>query len=249
MSEITIECKNVTKTFGKGAAEVKVLRGINLTAHENEFIMLMGPSGSGKTTLISVIGGLLNQNSGECVVLGKPINQLPEEEKCKFRGKNIGFLFQYFNLVPTLNAIENAAIPLILNGHNRKQAFEKAAKLLTLIGLEEQLYSTPTNMSGGQQQRVAIARACIHKPKIILCDEPTSFLDHERGQKTMELLQQIKTENKCTLIVVTHDPRILGFADRILEIDDGVLKPEKSQLSKSSQTPQALDSDQKKLNP
>jgi len=244
MSEITIDCKNITKTFGQGTAEVKVLRGINLTAHENELIMLMGPSGSGKTTLISIIGGLLNQNSGDCTVLGKSINQLSEEEKTKFRGKNIGFLFQYFNLVPTLTAIENAAIPLILNGVNRQQAFEEAAKLLTSVGLEEQLYSTPSNMSGGQQQRVAIARACIHKPKIILCDEPTSFLDHERGKKTLELLQQIKNDTKCTLIVVTHDPRILEFADRILEIDDGVIKPEQSQPSKSSQAP---DNNQKKL--
>ena len=124
---------------------------------------------------------------------------------------------------------------------------EEAAKFLTMVGLEEQLYSLPSNISGGQQQRVAIARACIHKPKIILCDEPTSFLDHERGKKTMELLQQIKTENKCTLIVVTHDPRILEFADRILEIDDGIIKPEQSRPSKSS--PQGLDSNQKKLNP
>jgi len=246
MSEITIECKKVTKTFGQGTSEVSVLRGVDLVAHENELIMLMGPSGSGKTTLISIIGGLLNQNSGDCTVLGKSINQLPEEEKTKFRGKNIGFLFQYFNLVPTLTAVENAAIPLILNGVNRNQAMEEAAKLLTLVGLEEQLYSTPNNISGGQQQRVAIARACIHKPKIILCDEPTSFLDHERGKKTLELLQQIKTENKCTLIVVTHDPRILEYADRILEIDDGVIKPEKSQPPKS---PQALDNTQKKLNP
>ncbi len=224
MDQITIECKNIAKTFGKGETEVQPLRGINLVAHENEIIMLMGPSGSGKTTLISIIGGILQQSSGECVVLGKPINSLAEEEKTKFRGQNIGFMFQYFNLVPTLNALENAAIPLMLNGIPRAQAMEETKKFLQTVGLEKLVYQKPSNISGGEQQRVALTRACIHHPKIILCDEPTSFLDHERGKQIMELLQKIKTENKCTLIVVTHDPRILGFADRIIEIEDGMLK-------------------------
>lgn len=224
MDQITIECKDITKRFGKEETEIQPLRGINLVAHENEIIMLMGPSGSGKTTLISIIGGILQQTSGECFILGKPINSLAEQEKTKFRGQNIGFMFQYFNLIPTLNALENASIPLILNGYPRMQAMDEAKKLLQAVGLEKLIYRVPSDLSGGEQQRVSLVRACIHHPKIILCDEPTSFLDHERGKQIMELLQKIKTDNKCTLIVVTHDPRILGFADRIIEIEDGMLK-------------------------
>lgn len=221
MNQITIECKNIKKSFGQGETIVKTLRGIDLVVHENEMVMLMGPSGSGKTTLISIIGGILNQDEGECLILNKPINSLNSYEKTKFRGKNIGFMYQYFNLVPTLTALENASIPLLLNGYTRKEATDKTAELLESMGLERQIYRIPSDLSGGEQQRVAIARACIHQPKIILCDEPTSFLDHELGQKIMQLLVDIKNKNDCTIIVVTHDPRILDFADRILEIEDG----------------------------
>jgi len=224
MKNITIECKHITKHFGSGPTEVNTLRGIDMVAYEGEMIMLMGPSGSGKTTLISIIGGILQQDSGESLVLNHEINSMPEEEKTIFRGANIGFMFQSFNLVPTLTAIENAAIPLLLNKHTRMQAMDTASQLLLSMGLDQQRYRNPSNISGGEQQRVAIARACIHKPKIILCDEPTSFLDHDQGKKIMQLLETIKVETNCTLIVVTHDPRILDFADRILEIEDGFIK-------------------------
>lgn len=224
MSQVAIVCNNISRSFRQGEKTIVALRNVDFTAYQNEMIMLMGPSGSGKTTLISIIGGLLQQTSGECFIFDKPINNLPEREKIIFRGQTFGFLFQYFNLVPTLNALENAAIPLLLNGYDRAKAMEESSRLLLSIGLDIQRYSIPNNLSGGEQQRVSLARACIHKPKIILCDEPTSFLDHERGKQIMELLQKIKNENNCTLIVVTHDPRILGFADRILEIEDGILK-------------------------
>lgn len=224
MNQVAIECTNISRSFGQAEKAVLALRSINFIGYENEMIMLMGPSGSGKTTLISIIGGILQPTSGECLVFDKPINSLPEGEKIKFRGRTIGFLFQYFSLVPTLNAIENAAIPLLLNGWDRDKALEESSRLLLSIGLDKQRYSIPRNLSGGEQQRVSIARACIHKPRIILCDEPTSFLDHERGNQIMQLLQTIKNENHCTLIVVTHDQRILNFADRILEIEDGILK-------------------------
>lgn len=222
MDQVTIELNKLTKGYGKG--EALVLRGITAQLFENELVLLMGPSGSGKSTLISIIGGILNQDAGDCLVLGKPINQLPDAEKTKFRGKNIGFLFQNLNLIPTLTAIENTALPLMLNGVESTKAYEQAAELLLAMGLDKQRYNKPSDLSGGEQQRVAIARACIHRPKIILCDEPTSFLDHERGKKVMELLRQIKNENKCTLIVVTHDPRILEFADRIIKIEDGIIE-------------------------
>jgi putative ABC transport system ATP-binding protein len=234
MSQITIVCKNISRSYGKGEKIVQALRSIDLVAYENELIMLMGPSGSGKTTLISIIGGILKPTSGECLVLDKPINNLPEKEKTKFRGNTIGFLFQAFNLVPTLTAIENAAIPLLLNGWDRKKAMEESSRVLLSVGLDKQRFNIPSDLSGGEQQRVAIVRSCIHKPRIILCDEPTSFLDHQRGKQIMELLQAIKNENHCTLIVVTHDPRILNFADRILEIEDGFLKEQSNKLTYSN---------------
>lgn len=224
MSKITIECKKITKSFGQGDIRVETLKGIDLVAHEREMIMLMGPSGSGKTTLISIIGGILQQDSGECLILGTAINSLQGEEKTKFRGRSIGFMFQYFSLVPTLTAIENVSIPLMLNGYDRQEIMDRSSALLQKMGLEAHRYRVPSELSGGEQQRVAIARACIHRPPIILCDEPTSFLDHERGEKIMGLLQEIKNENNCTIIVVTHDPRILHHADRILVIEDGMIK-------------------------
>jgi len=223
MNRVTIECKNIVKTFGPPERAVIALKNATFIAHEREMIMLMGPSGSGKTTLISIIGGILHQDSGECLVLGTALNSLPQAEKTAFRGKNIGFLFQTFNLVPTLNAIENAAIPLLLNGVERAEAFARSAELLGALGLDAQRNRKPADLSGGEQQRVAIARGCIHRPSIILCDEPTSFLDHERGRKIMELLVTIKNETNCTIIVVTHDPRILEFADRIMAIEDGAI--------------------------
>jgi putative ABC transport system ATP-binding protein len=231
MSTITIECKDITMHFGSGETKVEALRGINFVGHENELILLMGPSGSGKTTLISIIGGLLRQSTGECLVLNKSINKLPEHEKTKFRGVNVGFLFQYFTLVPTLTPIENVSIPMILNGHSRKKALEEAQNILEKVDLGDHLHRVIGTLSGGEQQRVAMARACIHRPRIILCDEPTSFLDHERGRRVMVLLREIQKETNCTLIVVTHDPRILEFADTILEIEDGVIKTRNSNHS------------------
>ena len=219
----TVVCTQLSKSFGEGEHKVWPLKDIDFVAQEEEMIMLMGPSGSGKTTLLSIIGGIAHQTGGECLVLGKPINDLPVEERTLFRGNNIGFLFQHFNLVPTLTAVENAALPLILTGMDREEAFMQAEQFLTEFGLDKQRYRIPDRLSGGEQQRVALARACIHRPKLLLCDEPTSFLDRVRGQQIMELLSQIKRENRCTIIVVTHDPRILSFADRILEIEDGEL--------------------------
>lgn len=220
----TIVCDHISKHFGEGAYRVDPLIDVNFTAHKREMTMLMGPSGSGKTTLLSIIGGILSPSSGQCYVLDKDIFQMPEDERTQFRGTSIGFLFQHFNLVPTLNAIENAALPLLFSGIERKQAFDKAEEFLSKFGLDHQRYRVPDKLSGGEQQRVALARACIHNPKILLCDEPTSFLDRRRGLQIMELLTDIKVTQECTIVVVTHDPRILQFADRILEIEDGNLK-------------------------
>ncbi len=225
MNSITIACKNISKHFNEGAARVDTLKDITFTASENELIMLMGPSGSGKTTLLSILGGILTPSSGTCSILGKDLYVMSEDERTFFRGKYIGFLFQQFNLVPTLNAIENTALPLLIAGMDRQEAFKKAEDYLARFGLEGQRYRIPDELSGGEQQRIALARATIHEPRIILCDEPTSFLDRTRGNQIMQLLVESKNSLKSTIIVVTHDPRILSFADRILEIEDGKLEP------------------------
>ncbi len=224
MKNPTIQCKNVTKYFGQGRTRFDVLKKVSFSVYERELVLLMGPSGSGKSTLLSIIGGILHQDSGECLVLDTSINDLPHEQKTSFRGEHVGFLFQSFNLIPTISNIENASLPLLLNGLAQENAFKKAEHELEQMGLKEQMFRKPTVLSGGEQQRVAIVRSYIHRPKIILCDEPTSYLDLERGTKVMKLLQEIKNQNHCTVIVVTHDPRILHFADRILNIEDGVLK-------------------------
>lgn len=181
----------------------------------------MGPSGSGKTTLISIIGGILTQDSGECIVDNVDLKQLSDKEKTHFRGSHIGFVFQTFNLIPALRIEENIAIPLILNGLPRKKAYEKAKEVLKEFNIEEKIGSYPRDLSGGQQQRVAIARAVVHNPELIVCDEPTSFLDHENGMRIMELLKGMTTKKGLTLIVVTHDPRITQFADKIDHLEDG----------------------------
>jgi putative ABC transport system ATP-binding protein len=216
-----VRCEQITKTFGTKQTRVEALRGVDMTLLEREILMICGPSGSGKTTLLSIIASILHPDSGRCDVLGTPINALSEEEKTIFRGKNIGFVFQAFNLIPMLTAQENTAIPLLIQGINRKEALERAKILLEKLGLSDKIHRKPSELSGGEQQRVSIARGCIHQPKVILCDEPTSLLDHKTGSKVLEILIQLQEETKCSLIIVTHDQRILSYADRIIEIEDG----------------------------
>ncbi len=224
MKKVTIECRSLLKTFETGDEKTVVLKNINFTAHENEINMLMGPSGSGKSTLLSIIAGLIKQDGGDCLVLGTSINDLPEQEKTIFRGKNIGFVFQHINLIPTLSITQNVIIPLLLQGIPFTIALEKAESLLISFGLKRHLNAFPSRLSGGEQQRVSIARACIHNPSIILCDEPTSFLDLDRGQKIMDLLKKIKEDQNATIIIVTHDPRIRSYADSVFILDDGKIE-------------------------
>jgi putative ABC transport system ATP-binding protein len=168
-----------------------------------------------------VIAGVLDRDEGECSVLGQDYARMGSGAKAKFRGRNIGFVFQQFNLIPTLTIAENAAVPLMINGVSRGEAVKQASEILDQVGLGKRLKDTPNRLSGGQQQRVAIARALVHKPRIIVCDEPTSALDHETGQLVMELLRSVAARNDLSLIVVTHDQRIFEFADRIASMDDG----------------------------
>src|SRR5258706_16159535 len=218
---LAIQCRNVVKTYGAGGSQVYALRGINLEVRPGELMMLVGPSGCGKTTLISVIAGILNQDSGECTVYGNDLHAMSQHDRTKYRGKSIGFVFQAFNLLPTLTAAENAAIPLLVNGVRRRDALGRARAMLAKVGLGDRTHSLPNEMSGGQQQRVAIARALVHDPKLIVCDEPTSALDHETGHRVMELLREVALKENRSLVIVTHDARIFEFADRIANMDDG----------------------------
>ncbi len=211
----------MTKTYGAGQAKVTALRGIDLDVSAGELMMLVGPSGCGKTTLISVIAGILNQDEGDCTVFDHDFSRMSQRDKTRYRGQTIGFVFQQFNLLPTLTAVENASVPLLINGVKRREAMDRAADMLKLVGLGERTKSLPNQLSGGQQQRVAIARALVHSPKLIVCDEPTSALDHETGHKIMELLREVALAEGRALVIVTHDARIFEFADRIARMDDG----------------------------
>ncbi len=218
---LAVRCSGITKHYGVGEAQVLALRGIDLDVRAGELLMLVGPSGCGKTTLISVIAGILDQDEGSCMLFGRDIKQFSQEERVSYRGKNIGFVFQSFNLIPTLTAAENVAIPLLINGMKMDAALVEARERLREVSLEGREESLPTQLSGGQQQRVAIARALVHKPKLVVCDEPTSALDGETGRKVMEVLKQLAVGSDRALVIVTHDSRIYDFADRIAHMEDG----------------------------
>jgi len=216
-----VTCQGITKWFGSGDAKVQALRGLDLDIGMGEMAMLVGPSGCGKTTLISIIAGLLNATEGELEVLGTRPAQLSQREQIAFRRTNLGFVFQQFNLLPTLTAAENVAVPLFVAGVPRRHAVEQASELLDELGLGDRLSYLPSDLSGGQQQRVAIARALIHNPRLIVCDEPTSALDAKTGHMVMELFSEVAVRPDRAVIVVTHDSRIFEFADTITHMEDG----------------------------
>jgi putative ABC transport system ATP-binding protein len=212
---------NVTKTFATGQARVQALRGVDLNVRTGELLMLVGPSGCGKTTLISVIAGILNHDEGDCIVFGENLKDMAQGKKTLFRGANVGFVFQAYNLIPSLTVTENVAVPLLITGTSRKEALARAIEILERINLGDKLNALPGTLSGGQQQRVAIARALVHSPRLIVCDEPTSALDADTGRLVMEVLRNTALSSDRAIIVVTHDNRIFNFADRIARMDDG----------------------------
>jgi putative ABC transport system ATP-binding protein len=216
-----VDCRAVEKDFGRGEASIRALRGVDLQVPLGKLTMLVGPSGCGKTTLLSVIAGVLNSTAGEVEVLGERIDTLPGDRLVEFRRMNLGFVFQQFNLLPSLTAAENAAVPLLVSGLNRRRAIERAAALLDRLGIGDRIHAHPSELSGGQQQRVAFARALVHEPRLIVCDEPTSALDAETGHQVMELLASLAVRRDRAVIVVTHDSRVFEFADRIARMDDG----------------------------
>jgi putative ABC transport system ATP-binding protein len=223
MSTHAVVCNQIVKSFGSGEDAVQVLRGIDLEVPAGEMTFLVGPSGCGKTTLLSVIAGLLNPSQGDLHVLGTPLHQLKSSQAVEFRRVNLGFVFQQFNLLPSLTAAENAAVPLLAAKWPLRKAVDKAKELLNDLGLSARANAYPNQLSGGQQQRVAFARALIHEPRLIVCDEPTSALDEQTGHYVMELLRKIAVRPERAVLVVTHDNRIFNFADRIAHMNDGLV--------------------------
>lgn len=221
--KLAIHVRNLTKHFGEGHTRIQVLKEVDFDTKVGELMMIMGPSGSGKTTLLSVIAGTLRADSGEIDVFNSEIHKMNEKEKTEFRRKNVGFIFQQFNLIPTIDILDNVIVPLLLNGISLKEARKKGMAILETVGLKDRFKERPSKLSGGEQQRVAVARALIHEPKLIICDEPTSQLDAMRGAEIMELVADLaKRENRCG-VVVTHDPRIMSYADRVAKMEDGVV--------------------------
>ncbi len=218
---LAVRCRGVQKHFGEGDSRVDVLRSVNFDVAPGRLTFLVGPSGCGKTTLSSVIAGLLDTTGGEVELFGQNTEQLAPEERILFRRRNVGFVFQQYNLLPALTAAENAAVPLLAAGVKRREAVDRAKHLLASLGLESRLDSYPRTLSGGQQQRVALARALIHEPRLIVCDEPTAALDHATGEAVMELLASSAVHPERAVIVVTHDSRVFRFADAIAHMDDG----------------------------
>ncbi|HEX9371987.1 MAG TPA: ABC transporter ATP-binding protein [Roseiflexaceae bacterium] len=219
--QYAVRARGISKWFGESEARIHALRRLDLDIGMGELAMLVGPSGCGKTTLISVVAGLLDASEGDLEVLGEQPGRMAASQRILFRRRNLGFVFQQFNLLPALSAAENVAVPLFVAGWKRKPAVEKAAELLAGLGLAERIHALPSQLSGGQQQRVAMARALIHDPRLVVCDEPTSALDAHAGHKVMELLTEIAVRPDRAVIVVTHDSRVLDFADSIAHMEDG----------------------------
>ena len=218
---VAVRCQRVVKSYGAGDNRVMALRGVDLEVYQGELLMLVGPSGCGKTSLISVIAALLESDDGDCRLLDADVQHMTPPSRTVFRGRHVGFVFQAFNLLPTISALDNVAVPLLIHGVARRQAEARAMAMLARVGLADHAHRLPGQLSGGQQQRVAIARALVHEPELVVCDEPTSALDHATGHDIMRLLRELARTDGRALIVVTHDPRILEFADRIAHMDDG----------------------------
>lgn len=228
-AECAIRCRGVTKTFGKGQVAVPALRGVDLEISAGQLVMLVGPSGCGKTTLVSVISGVLDADGGTCELFGVDWAGLGVDEKASRRGALVGFVFQQFNLLAPLTAVENVAVPLVIRGVGRREALERSARMLERVGLGDRTKARPSQLSGGMQQRVAIARALVGRPRLLVCDEPTANLDAYTGQASMDLIREASRDvdeagrPRCVL-VVTHDNRTFHYADRIEQMEDGLLR-------------------------
>lgn len=216
-----VVCSGLVKEFNDGSQKLQVLRGIDTHFASGQLSLLVGPSGCGKTTLISIIAGTLSSTEGDVSVFGQSLSKMSRSQLVRFRRETVGLIFQQYNLLPTLTVAENASVTLAAAGVRKRFAIERASETLNRLGLGDHLTKYPSQLSGGQQQRVAIARALVHEPRLLVCDEPTAALDAQSGQKVMELLREVAVTPDRACIVVTHDSRIFGIADRIVTMDDG----------------------------
>jgi len=221
-----IQTENLTKIYGSGETAVTALDHVNLKVETGEFVAVMGPSGCGKSTLLHLLGGLDRPSEGGVSIDGTAIADMKDDDLTKLRRRKMGFVFQFYNLIPVLNAVENASLPVTLDGVKPAEAKKRAAEWLKRFGLGDRLASRPDQLSGGQQQRVAVARALVTEPALILADEPTGNLDTHSGDEIASLLRQVTKEYKRTVVMVTHDPRIAAYADRIVFLKDGKIVDE-----------------------
>jgi len=221
--EVMLEAHSIVKELGRGAGKVRALKGVSLQLNAGELTLLMGPSGSGKTTLLSIIGCILTPTEGSLTVAGQSTDGLPPEQLARLRRRHIGFIFQSYNLLETLTAEQNVRVALDVRGERGSQATVRAQRALQKVGLRHKLKSYPSNMSGGEQQRVAVARALVGAPSVMLADEPTAALDSENGLAVMQLLSEIARDKSRAVLAVTHDPRTIPFANRVLRIEDGLI--------------------------
>lgn len=224
--EGAIVADRVVKTYDTGKVKVEALRGVNLTVKKGEMVAVMGPSGCGKTTLLNCMSGLDDISSGEVLINGKPLSQMKDRERTRYRAEKIGFIFQSYNLLPVLSSAENVELPILLGGKSPKEARKLAMEALKAVGLEEWSTHKPSELSGGQQQRVTIARSLVNSPEIVFGDEPTGNLDSESSKEIMALLRKLNKENKQTFIIVTHDYNVGRMADRIVMMRDGLIEKE-----------------------
>ncbi|MBK6791556.1 MAG: ABC transporter ATP-binding protein [Anaerolineales bacterium] len=218
-----VKIENVTRTYQIGKLETHALRGVSLSINSGEFTALVGPSGSGKTTLLQMIGCLDQPTSGRVTVDGKEVTSLNRNQRADMRKGHIGFIFQFFALIPTLTAYENVEMPLLLNGHSPNERRDRVMELLKAVDLTDRANNRPDQLSGGQQQRIAIARALAPKPALILADEPTANLDTENGKQVMEIMKKLNQETGETFVFATHDPRVISYASRVVTLEDGVI--------------------------
>jgi putative ABC transport system ATP-binding protein len=216
-----VQTQNLTKIYGTGSTAVTALDHVNINIHDGEFVAIMGPSGCGKSTLLHLLGGLDTPSDGKVIIDGDSIAEMPDDKLTELRRRRIGFVFQFFNLIPVLSAAENAALPVTLEGIKPAEAATKAKEWLGRFGLADRASSRPDQLSGGQQQRVAIARALVAEPSLILADEPTGNLDTRSGDEIASLLRNVSKDYNRTIIMVTHDPRIAAYSDRIIFLKDG----------------------------
>jgi len=240
MSDLVIEARKVTKTLGRGAREVQALRGIDLSLKRGELTLLMGPSGSGKTTLLLILGCMLSPSSGTLTVCGTSTSDADTEGLAKIRRDHVGFVFQSFHLFPTLSAAQNVQLALDIRHERGRKARKKAREALERVGLAQKVKMRPGELSGGEQQRVAIARAIVANPSVVLADEPTSALDGDNGRMILRILADAAHDDGKAVLVVTHDPRIVAFADRVINIEDGLLVERPSEQGELVRLPKAV---------